>query len=153
MAIVHCHLKPSNILLDDNLCAHVGDFGLTRILSATTGISNHHQSSSIRIRGTVGYVAPEYGMGEEVSTQGDIYSFGVLLLKMFIGKRPADNMFIDNINIHIYAKRSLSNQVMVIVDRRIILAEEEEPSRTRQSSTNNISKLERLNSRDVLMEL
>ncbi|CAL5432216.1 unnamed protein product [Camellia sinensis] len=111
VAIVHCHLKPSNILLDDNLCAHVGDFGLTRILSATTGISNHHQSSSIRIRGTVGYVAPEYGMGEEVSTQGDIYSFGVLPLEMFTGKRPTDNMFIDNINIHIYAKRSLSNQI------------------------------------------
>ena len=102
-----------------------------------------------------------------------MYSFGVLLLEMFTGKRPTDNMFIDNINIHIYAKRSLSNQVMVIVDRRIILAEEEGQSRTRQSSTNNISKLEvclalfiqigvscsvelpreRMNARDVLMEL
>ncbi|CAL5429461.1 unnamed protein product [Camellia sinensis] len=173
VAIVHCDLKPSNILLDDNLCAHVGDFGLTRILSATTGISSHHQSSSIGIRGTVGYVAPEYGMGEEVSTQGDMYSFGVLLLEMFTGKRPTDNMFIDNINLHIYAKKSLSDQVMQIVDRRIILAEEEEPSRAQQSSTNNISKLEvclalviqigvscsvelpheRMNARDVLMEL
>ncbi|CAL5429460.1 unnamed protein product [Camellia sinensis] len=173
VAIVHCDLKPSNILLDDNLCAHVGDFGLTRILSATTGISNHHQSSSIGIRGTVGYVAPEYGMGEEVSTQGDMYSFGVLLLEMFTGKRPTDNMFIDNINLHIYAKKSLSDQVMEIVDLRIILAEEEEPSRALQSSTNNISKLEvclalviqigvscsvelpheRMNARDVLLEL
>ncbi|KAL7164772.1 hypothetical protein ACSBR2_040637 [Camellia fascicularis] len=88
-------------------------------------------------------------------------------------KRPTDNMFIDNINLHIYAKRSLSDQVMEIVDRRIILAEEEEPSRTRQSRTNSISKLEvclalviqigvscyvelpheRMNARDVLMEL
>ncbi|XP_028071276.1 probable LRR receptor-like serine/threonine-protein kinase At3g47570 [Camellia sinensis] len=58
VAIVHSDLTPSNILLDDNLCAHVGDFGLRRILLATTGISNHHQSSSIGIKGTVGYVAP-----------------------------------------------------------------------------------------------
>ncbi|CAL5429437.1 unnamed protein product [Camellia sinensis] len=145
MTFIHCDLKPSNILLDGDLCAHVSDFGLAKIFSATTGISNHQQSSSIGIRGTIGYVAPEYGMGEEVSTQGDMYSYGVLLLEMFTGKRPTNNMFTGNVNLHGYVKMCLPQQVMQIVDPQIILEMEEEPSkpsRSKQCSTTNISKLE-----------
>ncbi|XP_059643243.1 probable LRR receptor-like serine/threonine-protein kinase At3g47570 [Cornus florida] len=58
-AIIHCDLKPSNVLLDNELCAHVGDFGLSRFLGAARGKTNRLQSSSsIGIRGTIGYVAP-----------------------------------------------------------------------------------------------
>ncbi|CAL5355680.1 unnamed protein product [Camellia sinensis] len=142
MAFIHCDLKPSNILLDGDLCAHVSDFGLAKIFSATNGISIHQQSSSIGIRGTIGYVAPEYGMGEEVSTQGDMYSYGVLLLEMFTGKGPTSNMFTGNVNLHSYVKMCLPEQVMQIVDPQIMLEMEEEPSRSMQSSTTNISKLE-----------
>ncbi|THF94965.1 hypothetical protein TEA_024785 [Camellia sinensis var. sinensis] len=142
MAFIHCDLKPSNILLDGDLCAHVSDFGLAKIFSATNGISIHQQSSSIGIRGTIGYVAPEYGMGGEVSTQSDMYSYGVLLLEMFTGKKPTSNMFIGNVNLHSYVKMCLPEQVMQIVDLQIILEMEEEPSRSMQSSTTNISKLE-----------
>ncbi|CAL5428636.1 unnamed protein product [Camellia sinensis] len=142
MAFVHCDLKPSNILLDGDLCAHVSDFGLVKIFSATNGISIHQQSSSIGIRGTIGYVAPEYGMGVEVSMQGDMYSYGVLLLEMFTGKRPTNNKFTGNVNLHSYVQMCLPEQVMQIVDPQIILEKEEEPSRSIQSSTTNISKLE-----------
>ncbi|CAL5428634.1 unnamed protein product [Camellia sinensis] len=142
MAFVHCDLKPSNILLDGDLCAHVSDFGLVKIFSATNGISIHQQSSSIGIRGTIGYVAPEYGMGVEVSMQGDMYSYGVLLLEMFTGKRPTNNRFTGNVNLHSYVQMCLPEQVMQIVDPQIILEKEEEPSRSIQSSTTNISKLE-----------
>ncbi|XP_008224420.1 PREDICTED: probable LRR receptor-like serine/threonine-protein kinase At3g47570 [Prunus mume] len=115
--IVHCDLKPSNVLLDNEITGHVSDFGLARFLSQEAGInvSNNH-TSSIGIKGTVGYAAPEYGMGSDVSTNGDVYSFGILLLEMFAGKRPTDYMFNGDLNLHAYVKMAFPNRVMEIVD-------------------------------------
>ncbi|KAM1205445.1 hypothetical protein FF1_006190 [Malus domestica] len=120
--IVHCDLKPSNVLLDNELTGHVSDFGLARFLSQV--MSNvsaiQSQTSSVGIRGTVGYAAPEYGIGSEVSTSGDVYSFGILLLEMFTGKRPTDNMFGDSLNLHNFVKMSLPGRVTEIADAPLL---------------------------------
>ena len=56
--IVHCDLKPSNVLLDDDLIGHVGDFGLARFLHDVSQDCSANQLSSIGVRGTVGYTPP-----------------------------------------------------------------------------------------------
>ena len=58
----------------------------------------------------------EYGMGNEVSTDGDICSYSILLLEMFTRKRPIDNMFKDNLNLHDFVKGVLPKRVIDIVD-------------------------------------
>ena len=57
--IIHCDLKPSNILLDNDMVAHVGDFGLARFISRTND-SSEKQTSSTGIKGSIGYTAPGY---------------------------------------------------------------------------------------------
>ncbi|KAL9240629.1 hypothetical protein vseg_014826 [Gypsophila vaccaria] len=111
--ILHCDLKPSNILLDQDMVAHVGDFGLAKFLIRPP---HPNQSSSNAIRGTIGYAAPEYGLGSEASADGDIYSYGIILLELITGKRPTDSMFQEDFNLHMHAKAALPDQVLQIVD-------------------------------------
>ena len=59
-------------------------------------------------------------MGSEVSTYGDVYSFGILLLDMFTGKRPNDQMFYDGMNLHNFVKTALPNRVAEIADSRVL---------------------------------
>jgi serine/threonine protein kinase len=56
--ILHCDLKPSNVLLDDEMIGHVGDFGLARFAPEADHNSSANQLSSIGVRGTIGYAAP-----------------------------------------------------------------------------------------------
>ncbi|KAG2696689.1 hypothetical protein I3843_07G069600 [Carya illinoinensis] len=139
--IVHCDLKPSNVLLDNEMIGHVGDFGLAKFCLEPNQNSSTNQSSSIGIRGTIGYAAPEYGMGNDVSTYGDVYSFGILLLEMFTSKRPTDPMFQETLNLHSFVKTALPQRVVEIADPTIVQEREGEStmsnvansSRTRQN--------------------
>ncbi|CAL9247286.1 unnamed protein product [Arabidopsis halleri] len=118
--IAHCDLKPSNVLLDDDLTAHVSDFGLARLLLKFDQESFFNQLSSAGIRGTIGYAAPEYGTGGQPSIHGDVYSFGVLLLEMFTGKRPTNELFGGNFTLHSYTKSALPESVLDIADESIL---------------------------------
>ncbi|XP_028804020.1 probable LRR receptor-like serine/threonine-protein kinase At3g47570 [Neltuma alba] len=116
--LVHCDLKPSNVLLDGNVVAHLSDFGLARLLSTVETISNK-QSSTIGIKGTIGYVPPEYGMGSEVSTQGDMYSFGILVLEMLTKRGPTGGMFKDGHSLQAHVKNAFPNKLLEVVSPTI----------------------------------
>ncbi|CAA7036661.1 unnamed protein product [Microthlaspi erraticum] len=118
--IAHCDLKPSNILLDDDLTAHVSDFGLARVLLKFDKDYFLNQLSSGNVRGTIGYAAPEYGTGGQPSIHGDVYSFGVLVLEMFTGKRPTSELFGGNCTLHSYTKSVLPERVLDIADQSIL---------------------------------
>ncbi|KAI0524085.1 hypothetical protein KFK09_003449 [Dendrobium nobile] len=113
--IVHCDLKPSNVLLDEDMVAHVSDFGLARLLIDTTKQSSQASTSSIALKGTIGYVAP-----------GDVYSFGIILLELFTGRSPIDETFSEGLTLHLFVKASLLERAMDIVDPYLILQEEDD---------------------------
>ncbi|XP_058109174.1 putative receptor-like protein kinase At3g47110 [Magnolia sinica] len=65
-------------------------------------------------------------MGGNVSTAGDVYSFGILLLEMFTGKRPTEDTFKDGLNLHEFVKMALPDQVLEIADLRLLDEQKEE---------------------------
>lgn len=74
--IIHCDIKPQNILLDDYHNARISDFGLAKLL-----VLNQSRTNTA-IRGTRGYVAPEWFRNKPITVKVDVYSFGVLLLEI-----------------------------------------------------------------------
>ncbi|KAL5199864.1 hypothetical protein ABZP36_021067 [Zizania latifolia] len=121
--LVHCDLKPSNILLDLDMVAYVSDFGLARCLNITSNAYEDSSKSLAQLKGSIGYIPPEYGVSEVISTKGDVYSFGVLLLEMITGASPTDERFNDGTSLRELVATAFPNNTSEIVDPTMLNGE------------------------------
>ncbi|KAL6893738.1 hypothetical protein ACP4OV_007836 [Aristida adscensionis] len=84
--IVHCDIKPENILLDDHCNAKVSDFGLAKLVNP----KDHRHRTLTSVRGTRGYLAPEWLANLPITAKSDVYSYGMVLLEIVSGRRNFD---------------------------------------------------------------
>lgn len=83
--IIHCDIKPENILLDENFCAKVSDFGLAKLTNA-----KDRARSLTTVRGTRGYLAPEWRSNLPITAKTDVFSFGIVVLETISGRKTFD---------------------------------------------------------------
>jgi hypothetical protein len=98
--IIHCNLKPENILLDQDLEPKITDFGLAKLLNRSGGNQN-----VTRARGTIGYIAPEWISGLPITAKVDVYSYGVVLLELVSGTRVFDLVKGEDEKVHVMLKK------------------------------------------------
>ncbi|KAH7576076.1 hypothetical protein JRO89_XS02G0287100 [Xanthoceras sorbifolium] len=116
--VVHCDVKPSNVLLDQNMVAHLSDFGIAKLLGEEESMT---QTQTLA---TIGYMAPEYGREGKISTKGDVYSYGVMLMETFTKKKPTDEIFIGEMSLRRWVGDSLNHSIMEVVDHELLLGED-----------------------------
>lgn len=115
--IVHCDIKPENILLDDNYNSKVSDFGLAKLINP----KDHRYRTLTSVRGTRGYLAPEWLANLPITSKSDVYSYGMVLLEIVSGRRNfevSDETNRKKFSLWAYDELEKGN-VRSIVDRRL----------------------------------
>ncbi|KAK5834026.1 hypothetical protein PVK06_017896 [Gossypium arboreum] len=116
--IIHCDIKPSNILLDEDMVAHVADFGIAKLLGEGEVMK---QTMTLA---TIGYMAPEFGLTGIVSIKCDVYSYGIILIETFTKKKPTDNFFAEEVTIRHWMESSLPKGGIEIADVDLLRRED-----------------------------
>ncbi|XP_021288862.1 probable LRR receptor-like serine/threonine-protein kinase At3g47570 [Herrania umbratica] len=154
--VIHCDLKPSNVLLDEEMVAHVCDFGIAKLLGEGNSLT---QTITLA---TMGYMAPEYGSTGVVSTRGDVYNYGILVMETFTGRKPTNEMFAGEMNLKSWVKESLPHAITEVADAAL-LGEKEENFMAKTSCISSVLQLaldccaesprERKDTKDVVVTL
>ncbi|KAL6626988.1 hypothetical protein ACP70R_030714 [Stipagrostis hirtigluma subsp. patula] len=113
--IVHCDLKPDNILLDEQFCPKIADFGMAKLLD------RDFSRVLTTMRGTIGYLAPEWISGLPITHKADVYSYGMMLLEIISGRRNSEKIKEGNFTYFpIYAAVKVNEEdVMCLLDRSL----------------------------------
>ncbi|XP_057824518.2 putative receptor protein kinase ZmPK1 [Cryptomeria japonica] len=125
--ILHCDVKPQNILLDEQFRAKVSDFGLAKLVDSGQGRDRALNFSTIR--GTRGYLAPEWTMNLPITAKADVYSFGILLLELVSGREAAKfNVGGSSVNFVQWACENVrgGGWMVTVVDTKMAVAGNEE---------------------------
>lgn len=113
--VIHRDIKTTNILLDENWVAKVSDFGLSKI-----GVND--SAVSTNVKGTWGYLDPEYARRNQLTEKSDVYSFGVVLLEVLSARKPLNKKVEEEQwNLVNWARKCIQNEnIHVIIDPHLI---------------------------------
>ncbi|CAI9093630.1 OLC1v1029179C1 [Oldenlandia corymbosa var. corymbosa] len=117
--VIHCDLKPSNILIDEKLVGYVSDFGIAKFLG------NDESIAFTKTFATIGYIAPEFGREGLVSKACDVFSYGILLMEVFTGRRPNDETFGENLSLKSWISDCMPHSIAGIIDPRLFEEQDE----------------------------